>query len=109
MKLIIAIIQNADRRALSAALRRAHIQHTRLNTTGGFLHEGNTTVLIGVEPEQVETTLELIQKHCHERTVIYRPGAGAMHPDAYVSPVHVTLGGATVFVVEATPHKIGGS
>ncbi|MCY0898822.1 MAG: cyclic-di-AMP receptor [Firmicutes bacterium] len=106
MKLIVAIIQNADRPALSAALRRAHIQHTRLNTTGGFLREGNTTVLIGVDPDRVEEALNLIQKHCRERTVVYRPGAGAMHPDAYVSPVHVTVGGATIFVLDVTPHKI---
>ena len=101
VKSIIAIVQNADRNSLTDALGDAKVRHTRLNTVGGFLSQGNTTFVIGVESDQVEDTLQLIHTHCHEREALHRPGAGAMHPDAYVTPVHVQVGGATIFILDA--------
>ncbi len=106
MKVIIAIVQNADRNNLTNALRQARVPHTRLNTVGGFLRQGNTTFLIGVDDHQLEPTLQLIHTHCHEREVLHRPGAGALHPDAYVSPVHVQVGGATIFIVDAESYRL---
>ncbi len=68
---------------------------------GGFLRQGNTTFLMGVGDDQVDPVLRVIHAHCHEREVLHRPGVGALHPDAYVAPVHIRVGGATIFVVEA--------
>ena len=99
MKMILAIIQNADRDRLTTALLDAKIGHTRLNTTGGFLRQGNTTLVIGVEDEEVEHVLQLIDRTCQEREVLHRPGSGALHADAYVEPVKVLVGGATIFVL----------
>lgn len=101
MKIIIAIVQNADRSNLTEALRRAKLGHTRLNTVGGFLSQGNTTFVIGVMEDRVEEALQVIHDHCHTREVLHRPGPGALHPDAYVTPVHVQVGGATIFIVDA--------
>lgn len=106
IKVIIAIVQNADRTNLTNALRQAKIRNTRLNTVGGFLSQGNTTFLIGVDDDQVDATLAIIHAHCQEREVLHRPGAGALHPDAYVSPAHVQVGGATIFIVDAEPHRL---
>lgn len=106
VKLIIAVVQNADRTNLAGALRRAAIRHTRLNTVGGFLKQGNTTFLIGVAEDQVQDTLTLIGEHCQERDVLHRPGAGAMHPDAYASPTQVQVGGATIFIVDAENYHL---
>jgi len=106
MKVIIAIIQNADRNNLTDALRKKKIRHTRLNTVGGFLSRGNTTFFIGVEDDEVEATLQVVRDHCHEREALHRPGAGALHPDAYVMPVHVQVGGATIFIMNADQFRI---
>lgn len=106
MKVIMAIVQNADRSRLTDALRRAKIRHTRLNTVGGFLSQGNTTFLIGVEDDIVQKALDIIRDHCQEREVLHQPTHGAMHPDAYASPTHVQVGGATVFVFSADGYRI---
>lgn len=106
MKIIMAIVQNADRNDLTDALKSAKIPNTRLNTVGGFLRQGNTTFVIGVENHQVDETLQLIEAHCHEREALHRPGAGALHPDAYVSPVHVQVGGATIFIFDAEARRL---
>ena len=49
MKLLIAIVQDADVNFLMDALTDNGYRVTRLSTTGGFLKKGNTTLLIGVE------------------------------------------------------------
>jgi uncharacterized protein YaaQ len=35
---------------------------TRLATTGGFLRRGNTTLLVGIEDNQVERTIGIVKK-----------------------------------------------
>ncbi len=99
MKMIVAIVQNADRENLTAALLEAKIPHTRLNTTGGFLRAGNTTLVIGIEDDQVDTVLGIVEKSCKEREQLHRPGHGALHADAYAAPAKVLIGGATIFVM----------
>ena len=46
MKLIFAIVQNDDSKRLIRALVQHRISVTRISTTGGFLHGGNTTLMI---------------------------------------------------------------
>ena len=52
MKLIFAIVQNDDSKRLVKALVQHNISVTRISTTGGFLHGGNTTLMIGVEKDE---------------------------------------------------------
>ena len=51
MKLIFAIVQNDDSKRLIRELVKHHISVTRISSTGGFLHGGNSTLMIGVEKE----------------------------------------------------------
>ncbi len=106
MKVVLAIVQNADRPNLTEAFQKAKIRHTRLNTVGGFLSQGNTTFVIGIDDDRVDQVLEIIHSECHEREALHRPGHGAMHPDAYVSPVHVQVGGATIFILNAEQFRL---
>ena len=61
MKLVLAIVQSDDAGGLSDALRDNNFQSTLISTTGGFLREGNATILIGVEEERLEPLLALIK------------------------------------------------
>ena len=54
MKLIFAIVQNDDSKRLIRELVKHHISVTRISSTGGFLHGGNSTLMIGVEKEKLE-------------------------------------------------------
>ncbi len=53
MKLVIAVVQGEDAPGAMAKLTEAGISSTRIATGGGFLHQGNVTLLIGVENKQV--------------------------------------------------------
>ena len=46
MKLLIAIVQDADANFLMDSLTDKRYRVTKLATTGGFLREGNTTLLL---------------------------------------------------------------
>ncbi len=101
MKLIMAVVQDKDAPRFLGQLVKKGLKATRLSSTGGFLREGNTTVLMGVEDDQVEAVLEIVRANCRSREQLVTPIAssgGAL--DAYVPyPVEVVVGGATVFVL----------
>lgn len=64
MKLIIAIIKDEDNDAVSRALTKKDFRVTFIASTGGFLRSGRSTLLVGVEDEQVETALDVIRSSC---------------------------------------------
>jgi uncharacterized protein YaaQ len=64
MKLIIAIIKDEDNDSVSRALTKKNFRVTFIASTGGFLRSGRSTLLIGVEDEQVENALEVIRNNC---------------------------------------------
>ncbi|MBM7583376.1 uncharacterized protein YaaQ [Caldicoprobacter guelmensis] len=102
MKLIIAVVQDEDAQKLISALMNEGFGVTKLATTGGFLRAGNTTLLIGTEKERVPVALSLIEKVCKSRKQIATsPTPVAGTTGVYVPyPIEVTVGGATVFVLD---------
>ena len=102
MKMVIAIVQNEDANLLVEALMENHFSVTKLATTGGFLRSGNTTLLIGVDNERLESAMGIIEQVCKSRKqVATSPSPMGGATGMYVPyPVEVTVGGATVFVVD---------
>ncbi|SIS97229.1 cyclic-di-AMP receptor [Salimicrobium salexigens] len=101
MKLIMAIVQDKDMNRLTDALSEHDYKSTKLATRGGFLKEGNTTLMIGVDDGQVDHVLEIIEENCSKRDQMVAPispmGGNA---DSYIpKPVKVEVGGANVFVL----------
>ena len=64
MKLIIAIIKDEDNDKVSQALTKGNFRVTFIASTGGFLRSGRSTLLVGVEDDEVEKALDLIRKSC---------------------------------------------
>lgn len=62
MKMIIVIIKDHLRDALTGALTEGQYRVTGIASTGGFMRSGVATLLIGVEDAQVETAIDLIKK-----------------------------------------------
>jgi uncharacterized protein YaaQ len=61
VKLIIAIIPDEVADAAVPRLLEAGLRVTRVASTGGFLRRGNTTLLLGLEPDKVERALGLLR------------------------------------------------
>lgn len=102
MKLIMAVIQDQDVRRLLDRLMSEGFGATKLASTGGFLREGNSTVLVGTEEEHLEKALQIIRECCHSRVKLVNPiaGIGASIGDVPPPPVEVPVGGAAIFVLE---------
>jgi uncharacterized protein YaaQ len=102
MKLVMSIVNNDDAGRLVDVLTKAGFRATTISTTGGFLRQGNATILIGTQDAQVPQVLELIQENCHTRRRHVNPLPPVMEPgEMYMpAPVEVQVGGATVFVLE---------
>lgn len=101
MKLIIAIVQDRDADQVVAALTEAKLGVTRVGTTGGFMQQGNTTLLIGVETLQVNAALDLLRQNCRRREMFVPLALGATDQAfSLQNHVEVEVGGATVFVMD---------
>ncbi|MCL6633050.1 MAG: cyclic-di-AMP receptor [Alicyclobacillus herbarius] len=102
MKMVIAVVQDKDSPKLAQNLVKHDFRATKLASTGGFLHAGNTTFLIGVDDHQVENVLDVIRHSCRSREQVVTPMATlGSQLESYVPyPVSVQVGGATVFVLD---------
>jgi uncharacterized protein YaaQ len=100
MKLLFAIVQNDDHKALTYALIERNISVTRIASTGGFLRGGNSTLMIGVETDRF--------RRRSKSSGAFEPQAGRYcsrngiphNIDSVAMPMTVTVGGATVFVLD---------
>ena len=100
MKLITAIVNKEDSKNVCNELLKSKFYVTRLATTGGFLMSGNVTILIGVDEEKVQAVINVIREHSHSRKQMI-PTTTEIGYGYYPSmPVEVTVGGATIFVVD---------
>ena len=90
MKLIEAIVHNDDADAVINALLAQGFRATRMGSTGGFLRAGNTTIVSGVEQEQVDDVLTIIKQNVKSR----------LHTPVRPETGEVEVSGATVFVID---------
>lgn len=100
MKLVIAIVNYDDAGAVVQNLSKNGFSSTRLSTTGGFLLAGNVTLLVGVKDHQVQDVIDLIRECSHSRRQMVPALTEMSYGFMPVMPVEVTVGGATVFVVD---------
>lgn len=100
MKLIIAIVSRDD----SASVMRELVKHrhfvTKLSSTGGFLRRGNTTLMLGVKNEDVDSVVNLIAEHSKVRREIVPNAIVSEFGMVAPAPIEVNVGGATLFIVD---------
>lgn len=101
MKLLISVINRDDLYSLTEALIRKGHSATIVGTTGGFLREGNATLLIGTADHKVDAVLELIKANCRTRIKYVVPFPPVAEYEGYLyEPIEVEVGGAVVFVID---------
>ncbi len=101
MKLLIAIVHDDDSSKVMAELNKQGFRVTRMCSSGGFLKAGNTTLMIGVDDEGVEKVLSVIESKSKTRKETVNSAMTSAGTMGYMSyPIEVTVGGATVFVID---------
>lgn len=104
MKLIIAFVHADDAGTLLSKLQRAKIPVTALESRGGFLRRGNSTILTAVEEDQVERVLNILRETCKPRAehVDTTFASGSLESLGLPGTTEVEVGGATVLVLEVS-------
>lgn len=98
MKLIYVIVRDVDSGQVMRGLNKKGFYVTKLASTGGFLKEGNTTLMIGTETSKVDEVIEIVKKECGPRQqVVYNPSESVEFTSMQVL---VNIGGATIFVMD---------
>ena len=106
MKLVIAIVQDEDSENLIRNLNENNFKVTKISSTGGFLKAGNVTILSGIEDEELDKFMGILEENSKTREVkrtiqpVNIPGQ-AMIP----VPITVKVGGATIFVTDVVDFK----
>jgi uncharacterized protein YaaQ len=101
VKLIVAVLQGEDAAPAVQALNSSGFSVTRFSSSGGFLQQGNSTLLVGVDDDRVEDVVTVLRENCRERTRYLTPLPPVVEPGEFFMPypVEVQVGGATVFVL----------
>jgi uncharacterized protein YaaQ len=101
MKLVIAVVQDLDADDVVEAITAAGYRVTRVASTGGFFRQGNTTLLCGVQDDQVPALTALLRRTCKRRSRMMPIAPhSAEHPMTVGAYVEVTVGGAAMFVLD---------
>ena len=99
MKMILAVIDKDDAPGVISNLSSEGFSITRLSTTGGFLRAGNVTILVGVDDEKTKDVIAIIKEHSSTRTQQIPTVIGSEASYLSSMPVEVSVGGATIFVL----------
>lgn len=100
MKLIIAIVSNKDVSAVFEKLGLAGLKATKISTTGMFLEDGNSCILIGVEQEKVQSAIDIIKGSVSKR-IVYEQGVRSTLAGTFLKqPVDVEKYGGVAFVLD---------
>ena len=101
VKLVVCVVHSRDRGRVSDELVRAGFKSTIIGTTGGFLREGNTTFLIGIEDSEWKLLQDVVSANSSTREQVVNVASFEAGPQgAFVpNPVKVPVGGAVMFVM----------
>ena len=105
MKLIIAIVSNDDSSTVMKELVKQKFSVTKLASSGGLLRKGNTTLMIGSRDDEVEKIADIITKFSRTRNELVPSSVISDIGIIPSTPLEVTVGGATIFVVDVEKFK----
>ena len=99
MVILLAVLQAQDVDLATSALSKFGVPAFELSSTGAFLGRKNVTLLLPVETANVELVLSELKRNCRQRIeYVSMPIEG--QPLPIPSPIPITVGGATIFILE---------
>ncbi len=105
MKLILAIVSNDDASVLMKELVKEKFSVTKLASSGGLLRKGNTTLMIGSKDDDVDKVVDIITKFSKTRNELVPSSVISDIGIIPSTPLEVTVGGATIFIVDVEKFK----
>lgn len=102
MKLVLNIVNSDDAGELLEKLMEQHYQAYVIGTPDMLFSKDYTTVAIKAEDSEIPEILNLVKNYCQQRTEYINALPLMMEPGemSFPTPITLTLGGATVFVLD---------
>jgi uncharacterized protein YaaQ len=99
-QLVIATVSGAQAGTLTDRLTQDGFYVTRVDSSGGILHEATVSLLIGLDRARLSRLLEHVRECCHTRRRFIPAHVEA--PLLEIQPVLIEaeVGGATVYAVD---------
>ena len=105
MKLVMTIISNSDVEKVLAAVAQNGYFATKISTSGQFLVDGHTAILIGCADERVEKLYEILKSNVKKR-VIKTPGVKSTISGSLLNQaVDVEKYGAVAFTINIEDYQ----
>jgi uncharacterized protein YaaQ len=99
MVILLAVLQAQDADLVTSALGKFGVPAFELSSTGAFLGRKNVTLLLPVDTPRIELVLSELKRNCRQRIeYVSMPIEG--QPLPIPSPIPITVGGATIFILE---------
>lgn len=105
MKLVISIISNSDVEKVMNVIGENGYSATKISTTGQFLVDGHTAILIVCDENRVEKLFEVIKGSVSKRFVKTPGVTSTIHGSLLNQSVDVEEGGGIAFVVNVEDFK----
>jgi uncharacterized protein YaaQ len=99
-QLAIATVSGAQAGALIDRLTRDGFTVTRVDSSGGILHEATVSLLIGLEQARLSHLLALIRECCRTRRRFIPAHVEAPLLEIQPMLIEAEVGGATVYVLD---------
>jgi uncharacterized protein YaaQ len=99
MVILLVVLQAQDADLVTTSLNKTGVEAYELSSTGAFLGRKNVTLLIPIDSGKVELVLSELKHNCRQRIeYVSMPIEG--QPLPIPSPIPITVGGATIFILE---------
>lgn len=104
-RLMTAVVQSQDADGATEALIKAGFTVARIISSGGFLGNRNSTLLVGLAAGQEERVIHILGEVCRRRVeYVTTPLEGAPFHLPLTTPV--TVGGATIFTLNVERFEV---
>jgi uncharacterized protein YaaQ len=77
-KMIMAVLDDMETKPVIRAIHEAGHPLTLIDTTGGLLRAGNSTLIAGVDETEVDNVIEIIDRECRASVNPFRKRATVM-------------------------------
>ena len=101
MQAMLVIVQSQDTNTVLDRLETLKLPCLlSIASSGGFLREGNSALLLATRSEQSAQVMAALRDTCHQRTTFVPAYYIEATPTLSTFPIEVEVGGATIFSCE---------
>lgn len=98
-QIVIVIVASAQAAMLMDRLSQYDFHFTKVDSSGGFLHEATLCLLVGLNHQQRTGLMDIIRQHCHRRKVYIPAHMDVTQIQGQPLMIEAEVGGATMFTL----------